>query len=348
MEKNKIRYPEPLVPGATIGVTAPSSGIQAPHIPRYELVTSQLQKRGYQIREGGCLRNDYKHVSGSAQERAKDFMDLWLDPKVSAIIPPWGGELLIEILPHLDFEALAKTTPKWVLGYSDTSTLLFALTLMTGIASLHGSNLMDLIEDQVYGVTQTTLKALSSRTGDTLNQNSYPQFQIKSLRYEQDSAAPFQVTETTSWRVLDGASKATMSGRLIGGCLDTIVNLVGTPYGDLQFFRRTFAEDGMLLYLENCELSPCGVARALWNMRLAGWFVGIQGILFGRSHASDANSPEALSYFEAVQSVLGDLGIPVLLDMDIGHRPPQLALINGAWADVTFENGAGSIVQRLT
>jgi muramoyltetrapeptide carboxypeptidase LdcA involved in peptidoglycan recycling len=138
-----------------------------------------------------------------------------------------------------------------------------------------------------------------------------------------------------------------MKGRLIGGCLDTLLNLVGTPFGDLNAFKRSFKEEGVILYLENCEQSPCGVARALWNMRLAGWFDDLRGIVLGRSAAADASSDTALSYVEAIRSVLGPLGVPVLLDADIGHRPPQMLLINGALAEVNYANGRGTIRQTL-
>jgi len=53
-----------------------------------------------------------------------------MGPEVAAIIPPWGGELLIEVLPLLDFNKITETECKWVMGYSDTSTLLMPLTLI--------------------------------------------------------------------------------------------------------------------------------------------------------------------------------------------------------------------------
>lgn len=60
---------------------------------------------------------------------------------INIIIPPWGGELLIEILDKIDFEQIKN---KWVVGYSDISALLLAITLKTGIATAHGTNLVDL------------------------------------------------------------------------------------------------------------------------------------------------------------------------------------------------------------
>ena len=61
--------------------------------------------------------------------------------EIDIIIPPWGGELLFEIL-EISIMKLLKS--KWVLGYSDISALLLAITLKTGIATAHGTNLVDL------------------------------------------------------------------------------------------------------------------------------------------------------------------------------------------------------------
>lgn len=44
---------------------------------------------------------------------------------------------------------------------------------------------------------------------------------------------------------------------------------------------------------------------------------------------------------------LGDLNLPVVLDFDTGHQPPQLPLVNGALADVRLDGASGSITQHL-
>jgi muramoyltetrapeptide carboxypeptidase len=131
------------------------------------------------------------------------------------------------------------------------------------------------------------------------------------LRYQKqwpdigkEPAKGFDLSEPTLWKILGKAPavKSTFSGRIIGGCLDTITCLVGTPFGALPAFNRRYQSDGVILYLENCELSPCSIARHIWQMRLADWFEGVNGIVLGRSAGPDANNPEHLSYVEALES----------------------------------------------
>lgn len=67
------------------------------------------------------------------------------DPRMRAGVPPWGGEGALELLSLLDFDAIGAAEPTWLVGYSDTSTLMLPLTLRTGVATLHAPNLMDAI-----------------------------------------------------------------------------------------------------------------------------------------------------------------------------------------------------------
>lgn len=69
--------------------------------------------------------------------------------------------------------------------------------------------------------------------------------------------------------------------------------------------------------------------------------------LIGRSAGPNTELPTQQSYTDALRSALGDLLIPVIYDVDIGHIPPQMTLVNGAQATVIFENHRGSITQHL-
>ena len=136
-----ITYPRPLRPGDTIAVTASSAPVRPEHEGRLDFVIGWLRDRGYRVVEGECLRGEGV-VSAPAQDRADEFNAFVRDPSVRAVVPPWGGETAIDIVDLLDADALA-ADPTWVVGWSDISTLLLPLTLRSGVATLHGQNLMD-------------------------------------------------------------------------------------------------------------------------------------------------------------------------------------------------------------
>ena len=137
-----IRYPAPLQPGDRIGVTAPSSGVPEDLLPRLEFCLSHLRQAGYDVVVGACMHGGGP-ISAAARARADELTQMLTDPTIRAVVPPWGGEPAVEVLPHLDLAAISASDPTWLVGYSDLSTLLLALTTVTGIATLHGQNLMD-------------------------------------------------------------------------------------------------------------------------------------------------------------------------------------------------------------
>ena len=342
-----IQSPRPLQSGQTIAVTAPSSGLSSrAQRARLDLVLQGLREQGFEVQEGQCLRADHKHVSAPAEHRASELIRFLLDPSVAAIIPPWGGELASELLSLLDWSALDAAQPKWLLGYSDTSTLLMALTLRLGWVTAHGPCLMDLAPSQSDPLTPGALRAIQHAGPGPFVQQSSKRFQTQWTPFEQRVDAPFNLTEPSQWRRLGAVQGAVaFSGRLIGGCLDTVAWLAGSVWGDVPSFRHRHQEEGVIVYFENAEMSPCALMRCLLSLRRQGWFDDLSGLLIGRSAVKPVTDPTALSEQEVLLRIFGDVPYPVLVDVDIGHQPPQMTLFNGGLASVSFDP-AGTVIEQ--
>lgn len=339
-------YPRPLRAGSLIGVTAPSSGVPAALHPRLDLVIAGLRARGFRVREGGCLRHEHKDTSAPAEARAAELMAMLRDDEVDAVMPPWGGERAIELLPRLDFEALGRSRPKWLMGFSDLSTLMLPLTLRCGWATAHGPNLMDLAPAQDDTLTAHALDPLTGGADTVFVQQQSAAWRSECDDWAVNPHAAYRLTEPTCWRPLRETRDIAMSGRLIGGCIDTVMHLAGSAFGDVPAFMRRCGDEGAILYLENCEQPPLALLRGLWSLRLAGWFEGVRGVLIGRSSAPPGKADDALQPHEALQAVLGDLPCPVLVDVDIGHVPPQMTLVNGALAEVGWSAAGGGAMRQ--
>ena len=183
--------------------------------------------------------------------------------------------------------------------------------------------------------------------GTTVTQGAARQYRSAGFDdYEQSpTVAEYTLDAPGGWRLLDeDAGDVIVEGRLIGGCLETVANLAGTPYGPIGRFARTHAPGGTLVYLEAAEAGALEVARRLHGMRLAGWFEHANAVLIGRTGAPDA---AGYTQTDAVRDALGSLGIPVVLDVDCGHVPPHLALVNGARASVARTDGRWTLDQVL-
>ena len=337
-----VRYPAPLRPGDRIGVTAPSSGVPADLRPRLAFCVADLERRGYDVVVGDCMDGEGV-VSAPAADRAAELMGMLLDPGVRAVVPPWGGELLVEVLPHLDLEALRRAEPTWVVGFSDVSTLLLPLTTVTGTATVHGQNLLETPYEVPHPLAHW-LDVVSAAAGATVVQGASTAHRLHGFDQWQDDPTCTRYTFDSGgrWSLLDpAAGPVRVRGRLLGGCIETVSILAGTPYGDLSAFAREHAPEGLLLYVEASGDVATDIARDLWRMRLAGWFEHATAVLVARTTAPDA---DGFSQLDAVRSVLGDLDAPVVLDVDCGHVVPHLALVNGALAELEVDGD----VQRLT
>lgn len=339
-----IRYPQPLSPGDRVAVTSPSSGVGKELRERLDVAIRQVEARGYEVVVGQCM-DGAGHISAPAAERAGELMAMLTDPHIKALIPPWGGETAIDLVPLLDWDRLRDVDPPWLVGFSDMSTLLTPLTLLTGIATLHGNNLMDTPYRVPEGLL-SWLDIVTAQRGSRFTQT--PPDRYRAEGWDDYHAFP-QVNEYTldttgTWTRLDGVGDVEVEGRLIGGCIETLSNVAGTPYCDVAAFARAEAPEGLLVYVEAAEDNAFAICRNLHGMRLAGFFDGANAVLVGRTSAPDKDS---LTQHEAVLDALGPLGVPIIADVECGHVPPYLPIVNGAHGRVIHTSTRRELTQTL-
>ncbi len=336
-----MRYPQLLKVGDTIGITVPSSGVQKQQHSRLDQAIKNVTALGYKVIETPSVRLTHKAVSNSPQIRVQELFSLLENPDVKAIIPPWGGEFLMEILPYIDFEKVKDLAPKWICGYSDISTLLFVLTVKYDIATVHGSNFMNMGYQTIH---ETDLNAFQVMSNQQTTQKSYPNYGTYT-GYD-ISQEIYTLPHENKWKSLANQSHDEFSGRIIGGCIDTLCKLIGTPYAPVDQFIQKYQQDGFIWTLESCEMSAGDIYRTLWQMRQAGWFSHCNGIIYGR--ADGYSDTDGFTLVDALSNIFADLAVPVIYDADIGHVPPQIQIVNGAIAHVIVENGKAVIQQELS
>lgn len=129
------------------------------------------------------------------------------------------------------------------------------------------------------------------------------------------------------------AQEINMEGRMIGGCLDCLVNLVGTRFDKVRDFNEKYKEDGIIWFLESCDLNVFDMRRALWHMENAGWFEHVRGFVIGRPLKYDDGFGD-YNRIEAVRGILGKLNVPIVMDTDLGHLFPSMPVISGSIANI--------------
>lgn len=335
-------YPKFLKEADTIGVTAPSAGSEDEiDIIRTDKAIQKLNGLGYKVKETeNCRQTDGKGRSSNKIERAKQLNDLFADEDVKTIIGLSGGEFLLEMLPYVDFETIKKH-PKWLQGYSDITGLLFPITTNLDIATIYGNNFRSFAMKDLHPSIINNLEILK---GNMICQNSFDMFENeRGEKLEGDES--YNLDSKVEWINLRGESEINIKGRMIGGCLDVILCLVGTKYDNTKNFLEKYKNDGIIWYLDNCELSSEALIRAMWQLKEAGYFKYTKGIVFGRSGIE--KSYYNISFKEAVYTSLEELNVPIIINADIGHKPPQMTIINGAIAKITSSEGKGEIEFEL-
>ncbi|MEV8536828.1 S66 peptidase family protein [Streptomyces sp. NPDC051211] len=340
-----VRFPRPLRPGDRVGVTSPSSGVPEALGARIGVAVKTVEARGYEVELGRCMDGG-GHVSAPAADRAAELMRMLTDPSIRAVVPPWGGETAIDLLPLLDWERLRAAEPTWLVGFSDMSTLMTPLTVLTGWATLHGNNLMDTPYRVPEGLL-SWLDVVALEPGSRFAQ--LPPGRHRSSGWDDYAAFPevdeLRLDGAGGWRRLDGDGPVDVEGRFLGGCTETVCNVAGSRYGDLTAFAREHAPEGLIVYVEACEDGALEICRKLHGMRLSGFFDAANAVLVGRTSAPGAAS---MSQDEAVLDALGSLGVPLIADVECGHVPPYLPIVNGALGRVVHTAGRSELVQTLS
>jgi len=292
-------FPRALRQGDTIAFVAPASPVKR---ERIELAIERLEANGFHIKVYGDLYRQHGYLAGDDATRADELMAAFSDREVSAIFPARGGTGVMRLLDLLDYNVLGRH-PKIVAGFSDLTALHLALQSQTGLVTFHSPHPSDGI-----GAPEG-LSDLSARTywRALLAQEYHDQrgYEIPLTSVQRESIAPMHPGRAI--------------GRIVGGNLAMIVALMGTPY--------EIDTAGNILLLEETNELPYRIDRSLSQLKLAGKFDALAGVLLGQFTQCEAPTEDAsLTLDEIFRDYFGALDIPVLQNYPTGHCRDNVTL----------------------
>jgi muramoyltetrapeptide carboxypeptidase LdcA involved in peptidoglycan recycling len=112
-------------------------------------------------------------------------------------------------------------------------------------------------------------------------------------------------------------------------------------------FVEKYKDDGILWFLEACDLNLMSIRRAMWQMDHAGWFKHCSGFLIGRPRIGMGEDEFGINRYEAAYEMLRKYNVPVIMDVDIGHLPPMMPLICGSIGYVKSDGETYSVTMEL-
>ncbi len=244
---------------------------------------------------GAYAKGKRDRFSGTDEERLFDLQQALDDPSVAAILCGRGGYGALRIVDKLDFTKF-KQNPKWIIGFSDI-TALHARVAKEGFASLHGVMAKALA---CWEESESAVELLRN----TLMGNR-PTYCIESHKKNQKGSA---------------------IGQLVGGNLSLLYALQGTPYA--------IDPKGKILFIEDLSERMYHIDRMIQNLRLAGVFQKIEGLIVGQFTDIDEDTSFG-SVENIVLSALEGRKIPVAFNFPVGHVDNNFPLMHGA--DVALE-----------
>ncbi len=294
-----LRRPPILARGDRVGLIAPASPPTDGDIAQ---ARAHVESLGLVAVMGDYVRARDGYLAGTDAQRAADFNRMARDASVRAIVAIRGGYGTMRILELLDYAAI-RHDPKIVMGFSDLTALLNAVTTRAGVVTFHGP--LGAHGSSWSGAARTYVEQL------LFSAQLPPRLQIEDPQ-----------------PIVSGRAR----GRLAGGNLSLIAALTGTPFA-------VPARDA-LLFFEETEEAPYHLDRMLTQLTLAGTLTAARGVVVGQCTkcTPKGSSPTAE---QVIAECLLAAGRPAVAGAPIGHIPTQWVLPIGVLAEL--DAGAGTL-----
>ena len=241
--------------------------------------------------------------AGTVAERVSDIRWALNDPSVKAIICNRGGYGTIQLIDQLTLAEL-KASPKWLVGFSDISTL-HGLLSRAGVMSIHGT-MSSFLAKGGTDMTSTLMRDLLL--------GNVPRYELPA--HKQNIVG-------------------TASGVLVGGNLCTFAPNLGSQAD------ATEGKD-LILLIEEVEESMHNVDRQMRILQMNGVLDRCKGIILGEF--TDCGTEFTYESVEAMlHDMLKEYNIPVLCGFPAGHGDVNLPLVMGAPVTIDVRNDSATL-----
>ncbi len=301
---NDIIKPRALQAGDTVAIIAPASNLKSDYLERG---VAELAKLGFRAQYEPEILSKARYTAGSDERRAAELMRAFTDPEVKAVWAARGGYGSMRLFDLLDDERL-KPHPKIFIGYSDLTALHLYFYRRFGWVTFHGPMAAkDLAGGAEHYERAGLLAAITQ-------------------------PAPMGEINGIGTEMLHRGAGAKVSGRLLGGCLSLLVALLGTA--DELDTRDS------ILFIEDTGVKPFALDRMLQQLRLAGKFAEVRGLVFGEMTDCVQHVDQGYRIQDVLAECTAGLKLPVLFGLRSGHSPRgNLTLPLGVAASLDAERG---------
>jgi muramoyltetrapeptide carboxypeptidase len=300
--------PAALRAGDAVAVVAPASNLKADYLARG---VAELERLGFRAKYELEILDKARYTAGDDKRRAAELTNAFADPEIKAVWAARGGYGSMRLFKLLD-EPLIGQRPKVFIGYSDMTALSLYFYRRFGWVTFHGPMAAkDLAGGEEHYDRETLIKAVSS-------------------------ASPLGEIRSNNTEMLHRGVGTQVTGRLLGGCLSLIAAMMGAP--------DELDTRGSILFLEDTATRPYAIDRMLQQLKLAGKFDEVRGIVFGEMTDCVQHADQGYRIQDVLAECTADLNIPVMFGLPSGHSPRgNLTLPLGVKATLDASRGVLSI-----
>ena len=305
-----------------VGIISPAANVLKVFPKRREEGIKNLEEIGMEtIFSKNAIRYNSSYKE-SVEERLEELNEI-IDQKPDLVITTIGGYNSIQLLDRINYKKIKDNNITFC-GFSDITSLLLAIHTKTGMEMLYGPcytvNMCDYGGVDEY-TKENLLKCISGKKF-TLKPSNYDMNEfIDWADLEKKVIKKKKKEKGNDWITI---IKGKCSGKLLGGNLTTIQNLIGTKYLPEKAFKDK------LLFLEDCETNMDEFCSRLESLRIKGIFNDVTGIILGKF-----DLPEMNNEIEAfLNDYFKDYDKPVVCNIDFGHVFPILTLPIGRDANL--------------
>jgi muramoyltetrapeptide carboxypeptidase len=142
-----LQTPLPLKSGDLLRVIAPSGRLREG--TALERGIEIWRERGYRVEISADVQDEWGYLAGTDAARRAQLATAWHDPECRAILCVRGGYGGMRLLEDWQWSPMA--TPKWLIGFSDITALLWSLA-QQGIVGVHGPLLTTLSDEPDWSI----------------------------------------------------------------------------------------------------------------------------------------------------------------------------------------------------
>lgn len=301
-EKRAAIKPNRLFANDLIAVCAPAGPLR--DTSHADVFKNKLQSLGFRVVLGKNVKTTHGFFTATDQERADELMDFVRNPEVKAIVCMKGGWGCARILDKLDYELIRKN-PKVIMGFSDITSLINAITMYSGLVTYHGPS----------------------------GNSTWNDFSLEYIRKVLVHAEKVIYKKGPSTDdVITTHSPGIAEGELFGGNLSVLTAMIGTPY----FPDPT----GKIMFLEEVKEEPFRIDRMIVQLEQAGIIEKLNGIIIGKFRDCVAEEPDfSFTCEEIYKDHFSGLKIPVYSGAMIGHIVNKFTIPIGVRARMNADKG---------